>query len=98
MHFDGDLHVVIGGELRVFDPIGSDDLAPLPVEDLEVIGRPRAGDPVGSGGMRRIAGASGEVDYHGDAQLLGEQDRLAAHLPVVLRPGFIGMQGVAVTT
>src|SRR5580704_12691810 len=98
VHFDGDLHAMVSGELRVLGPIGRDDLVPLPVEDLAVVGRPGAGDPVGSSGVRRIAGASGEVDYHRDTQHLGEQDGLAAHLPVLLRAGSIGMQRVAVTT
>src|SRR5271169_443009 len=98
MHFDGDLHAVISSELCVVDPIRCDYFAPLPVEDLEVIGRPGAGDPVGSSGRGRIAGASGEVDYHGDAELFGEQDGFAADLPVMLRTGFIRMQRVAVTT
>ncbi len=98
MHFDGDLHAMVGGELCVFDPVGRDHFAPLPVEHLQVIGRPGAGHPVGSSGMGRIAGASGEIDHHGDAELFGKQDGLAAYLAVVLRMSLIGMQRVAMTT
>src|ERR1700722_422684 len=98
MHFNGDLYPVFGGELRVCDPIRRNHFTPLPVENLEVIGRPGAGDPVGSGGVERIAGAPREVHNHGNAKLLGEQDGLAAHVAVPLRPSFIGMQCVAVRT
>ena len=42
MHFDGDLHAVVGGELRVLDPIGRDHFVPLPVEDSS--GSPEATD------------------------------------------------------
>ena len=96
MHFDGDLHAVVGGELAVLAPIGRDDFVPLPVEDFEVVGRPGAGDPVGSGRVRRVAGASGEVDDNGDAELFGEQDRFATDLAVFLGARRVGMQGVAV--
>src|SRR5277367_5668332 len=58
MHFDRDLHTVIGGKFCMFYPIGRDYFGPLPVENFEVIGRPRAGDPVGSSGMKRIAGTA----------------------------------------
>jgi len=58
MHFDRDLHAVVGGELRVLNPIGRDYFVPLPVQDLVIVGTSRARDPVGSGGVERIAGAS----------------------------------------
>ena len=96
MHLDGDLHAVVGGEFPVLAPVGSDDFVPLPVEDLEVVGRPRAGDPVGRGRVRGVAGASGEIDDDGDAELFGEQDRFATDFAVFLGARRVGMQRVAV--
>ena len=97
MHFDGDLHAVVGGEFAVLAPIGSDHFVPLPVEDFEVVGRPGTGDPVGSGRVRGVAGTSGEIDDNGDAELFGQQDRLATDLAVFLGARRVGMQRIAVT-
>ena len=96
MHLDGDLDAVIGGELRVLRPIGRHHFVPLPLENLEIVGRPRAGDPVGPFGVRRIARAAAEIDHHRHAELLRQQDRLPAGFLVVLRALLVGMQRIAV--
>ena len=46
VHFDRDLYAVIFGELAVLDPEGSDFLFPLPVEQVQILRRPRAGNPI----------------------------------------------------
>jgi hypothetical protein len=98
MHFDGDLHAMVGGEFSMLDPVGRHHFVPLPVENLEVVGRPGASDPVRSSRVRRVAGTAGEIHDHRDAEPFGEQDGLAAHFLVEFGAGFIGMQRVAVAT
>src|ERR1035438_1255134 len=56
MHFDSDLHSVIGRKLRVLGPIRRNHLVPLPIQHLQIFRRPWARHPVWSRGMRRIAG------------------------------------------
>ena len=51
---------------------------------------------LGAVALRRVAGASGEVDDDGDAQLFGQQDRLAADFAIVLGARRVGMQRIAV--
>ena len=46
MHLDGDLHAVIFGELRLLGPVRRRHFVPLPVQDFQILRRPRAGDPV----------------------------------------------------
>ena len=87
---------MVGGELAVLAPVGRDDFVPLPGEDLEIVGRPRTGDPVGCGGLGRVAGAAGEIDDDGDAEFFRQQDGLAADIAVVRGAGRIGMERVAV--
>jgi hypothetical protein len=58
MHFDGDLYAVLGSELPVLGPVGLDYFVPLPIEYVWIVGRPWAGDPVGSTGLQRIARTS----------------------------------------
>ena len=87
MHLDGDADAVVGGELAVLGPVGRDDFVPLPVEDVEIVGRPGAGDPVGRGGFGRVAGAAGEIDDDGDAEFFRQQDGLAADVAVLCGRG-----------
>src|SRR5277367_1531141 len=80
MHFDGDFHTMVGRKLRVLHPVRRDHFAPLPVQHLQVVGRPRTRHPVGGRRVRRIAGTSGEINHNGDAELFREQDSLSAHV------------------
>ena len=98
VHLDGDLHTVIGGEAGVLGPVGRGDFVPLPFEDFKVLGRPGAGDPVGAAGSGRIAGTAGEIDDHRHAQLLGQQDGLAADFAIMTGALGIGMERIAVAT
>src|SRR5579862_164479 len=98
MHFDRDLHAMIGGEAAVLFPERRDLLIPLPFENVEVLGGPRTGEPVREAGAVAIAGAAGEIDDYRDAEAFGKQDRLAAHLAMRLAGFAIGMQGVPVAT
>ena len=96
MHFDGDLHSVIGGELGALDPIRRDHFVPLPAQHFQIFRRPWAGHPVGIFRGRRIAGASAEIDHHGHAQFFGQQNGLAVHFAVVARVIGIRMQRISV--
>jgi len=96
MHLDGDFDAVIGGELRLPDPIGRHHLLPLPLEDLEVIRRPRAGHPIGPFRLRGIARTAAEIHHHRHAQLLRQPDGFAAHLLVVFGVRPIRMQRIPV--
>jgi hypothetical protein len=89
---------VVGGKLRVLDPIGRHHFVPLPVQHFEEVGRPRASDPVGRCSVRRISGTSGKVHDHWDAELFGQQNSLSAHFAVVLRAILVRMQRVSMTT
>ena len=79
-------------------PVGRDDLIPLPGEDLEIVRRPRTGDPVGCGGLGRVAGAAGEIDDDGDAEFFRQQDGLATDIAVVRGANRIRVERVAVAT
>ena len=96
MHFDGDLHAVIGGEFGLLDPVGRHLGFPLPLQDLQVVRRPGAGDPVGPLGFVAIARAAGKIDDHGNAQFLGQADGFAADVLIVLGALLIGVQRIAV--
>gem|GEM_PF-5019998 len=96
MHLDGDAHAVIGGELSVFAPVRRDGLLPLPGENLLIVRRPGAGDPVGCDVIGRATGAAGEVDDCGHAELLCQQDGLAADFASGTRAGRIRVQCIAV--
>src|ERR1035438_2441716 len=69
MHFDRDLHAMIGREPAMLLPVGSDLAFPLPLEQLEVIGRPRASDPVRVPRFLAVTRAPGEVDHDRHAEL-----------------------------
>src|SRR5215469_18971466 len=97
MHFDRDLDSVIGGKLGVLDPIRSDYLVPLPVQNSAELGRPWAGHPVGCYGVRRIARAAGEVHRYRNTQLFRQKDGFPAGLPMQLRRGLVGVQQIPVT-
>jgi type 1 glutamine amidotransferase len=98
VHFDGDLHAVIGSEAGVLDPVRRDHFVPLPIQHLQEVWRPGARHPVGGGGVGRIARTSGEVDHHRDAELLGQQYGLAGDFAIVLRMRLIRMERIPVTT
>jgi hypothetical protein len=87
---------MIGGELGLTDPVRLDDFLPLPLERVEILGRPRTGDPIGPLRTGRIARAAREIDHHRYAQLFGEADSLAAHFLVMLGVVPIRVQGVSV--
>ena len=67
MHLDGDFHAVIFGELAVLGPVGRHFLLPLPVEQVQIIRRPRARHPVRVFRVVAVAGAAREIDHHGNA-------------------------------
>ncbi len=69
MHFDGYFYAVIAREFGVLGPIRRDFFFPLPFEEVEVIGRPGAGDPVGIFGIVAVAWAAGEIDDYGTPSL-----------------------------
>src|SRR5579872_495766 len=98
MHLDGNLYAMVGGELRVFLPIGGDHLIPLPVENYTEIRRPRAGNPVRSFGIRRVSGTSRKINHGRDAELFRKQNGLAADIPMLLTDGLIRMKRIAMTT
>ena len=97
MHFDGDLDAVILGELRVPGPIGRHLLLPLPIQSLQIFGRPRTGDPVRILGVVAIARAAGEIDHHGHAQLFGQAHGLAAGFLESFCEGRVRMQRISMT-
>ena len=65
MHFDGDLHAMVLGKFGLPGPIRNYFLFPLPIQDVQVFGRPWAGNPVRIFRTVTIAGASREIDDHG---------------------------------
>src|ERR1700704_2257502 len=97
MHLDGDTEAVIGGEFCVLDPIGRDNFVPLPLEYVQILRRPGTSHPVGRLGTGRIAGTAGEIDDGGDAQLLRQENSLAADLAGLLRALTIWMKRVSMT-
>src|SRR5579864_3472987 len=97
MHFDRNLYSMISGKLRMLDPVGCNYLVPLPIKDRAEVWRPRARDPVGRDSVGRIPGATGEVHHDGNAEFLGQQDGLAARLPMRLPEGLVRVQRIAVT-
>jgi hypothetical protein len=98
VHFNGDLHAVIFGELGVLDPVRRDHFVPLPGEHFQIVRRPGAGDPVGIFRGRRIAGATAEIHHHGDTEFFGQPDGPLAHVLVAFRLQLGGVQRVAVAT
>src|SRR5689334_14731184 len=89
---------MVGGEFRVFLPVRRYYLVPLPVEDRAEVRRPRAGDPVGSLGIRSVTRASGKIDHRRYSKLFGKQNCLTAYVTMLLPDGLVGMERVAVTT
>src|SRR5436190_21228887 len=98
MHFDSDLHPVIGSEFGVFDPVRGHHFVPLPVENHAILGRPGTRHPIGRDSVRRVPRASGKVDNYRNSQLFGEQNGLATYLTILTRACLVGMQWIAVTT
>jgi hypothetical protein len=80
----------------MLNPIRSNHLTPLPVEDFQIFGRPRTGHPVWGRGSRRVARAAREIHYHRYSKLFGEQDGFAAYVAIVPSPGVVWMQRIAV--
>ncbi len=95
MHLDGDPHAVVGGEFAVLSPVRRYDFVPLPVENIEIVGRPGARDPVGSLRFGRVAGASGKIDNHRYAELFSQLDGLATDFAIVRGAGWVRMQRIA---
>jgi len=98
MHFDRDLHAVIGGEFAVLLPVGRDLLVPLPCQQVKVFRRPRTRHPVRILRFVAVAGATGKIDHDRHFELFRQQHRLAAHILVFLRHCCVGVQGIAVRT
>jgi len=86
---------MLGGEFGPLLPVGDDYLVPLPGEDLLEMGRPGAGDPVGILRGVAVAGAAGEIDHHGHAEALGQQDGLAIDFPIDAGDLLVGVERVA---
>src|SRR5665213_940416 len=96
MHFDGDFHAVVSREPAVFLPVRRDAPLPLPLEQVEIFGWPRASDPVRIFSLVAVAGTSGEVDHHWDAQACGQFDRAAAYFPMRHANLPVGMERISV--
>ena len=77
-------------------PIGRHHFVPLPVQHIQIIRRPGAGDPVGRFGIGAVAGAARKIHHRADAQLFGQQDGLPAGLAMLGRDFLVGMQRIAV--
>ena len=98
MHFDGDLHAMFRRKFPMRPPVGRYNLFPLPLQNLQIVRRPRARHPVWRFRFSRIARTSRKIHDHRHFQLLCQQDRFAADFPRLSRPRFVGMQSVTVTT
>ncbi len=97
MHFDGDLHAMIGGKFSMLRPIGSYHFVPLPIEDLAVFRRPGTGNPIWADCARGVTRTAGEIHNHRDAQLLGQENSSPTCFAVLLGQGLVRVQRVAVT-
>src|SRR5437763_6390615 len=96
MHFDGDFYAMVRRESGMFGPIRRRDLIPLPAQNVEILGRPRAGDPVRKLRFGSIARTSAEIDYYGHTELLRQKNSLAARVAILPLAIYIGVERVAV--
>ena len=97
VHLEGDfLDSVLRREGRGLLPVGNQNLVPLPVENLRVVVRPRACDPVGVLRIGAVAGAAGEADYRVDAELLAHEDRVDEVVVVLFRDFLVRVDRIAV--
>ena len=96
MHFEGNLLNAVGAhELDFLLPVRNQNLVPLILENLGIIVRPGAGDPVGGLVVLAAAGAAGE-GYHGvHMHFLGEHDGVFKVLMELPGDFLVGMHGVA---
>src|ERR1700733_11248617 len=97
MHLDGDFDAVIFSELRVPGPKRRHLFLPLPVQNVEILRRPGARDPVRMLGVVAIAGTARKVDYHRNFQLLGQPQGLSAGFLKSFGERRIGMQRISMT-
>ena len=79
-----------------FLPIRNQNLIPLPIQDLEEVIRPGAGDPVGVLGTGCITGAAREGNDRVNPHLFCQQHCLAEILIIGCSDFGIGMHGIAV--
>ena len=84
------------GEGRRLGPVGDHDVVPLPLEDLEVIVRPRARHPVRILRSLVIAGAARERHHDRDLEYLGEPHGLLPDRAVPLAELGVRVKRVAV--
>ena len=97
MHFIGDLlDAVLGGPGGHLLPVGHEHFVPLVLHNVGEIVRPGAGNPVGGLVLRAAAGAAGESDHAGYAQLFRQQNGVDIVVMENLRHGGIGVHRVAV--
>src|SRR6266487_2658081 len=76
-------------------PIRNDDLVPLVIENLQIIGRPRTSDPIGRTVARRAARAAAEIDDDIDLQPVRQADDLAEIRVELRRRRAPGMERIA---
>ncbi|CDC72974.1 unknown [Candidatus Colimorpha enterica] len=98
MHFKRDpCNTVRLCKLRCLLPVRDKHVVPLPLKDLRVIVRPRAGHPVRIFRPLAVAGAAGEGDNGVDLKLFGKKNGIP-EIRVVHFSGLpVGMDGIAVS-
>ncbi len=96
VHLDGDTDARLLAHAGRLLPVREDALVPLPVEHLQVLGRPRRGDPVRLLRGRIPAWTPAEGDHLLDTEAAREVDGLLEDPVMIRRDLLVGMKRIPV--